>query len=99
MHRSVARRKVVKVGNVQLFRAAAVASGYGEYLVQLSGYWATLWPSLTALRNMTLSFSFYSEISDLSFLSKIKSLVWVTRPAPCSRDTGDCFPADKAAAT
>ena len=42
MHRSVARRKVVKVGNVHLFRAAVVASGYGEYLVQLSGYWATL---------------------------------------------------------
>jgi len=45
-HRPVARRKFVKAGNVQLFRAAAVASGHGEYLIQLSGYWATLWPSL-----------------------------------------------------
>ena len=51
----------------------------------------------TALRNMTLSFSFYSEISDFSFLSKIISVQWGPPPASCSRNTEGCFPGGKAA--
>lgn len=75
MHRSVARLKVVKVGNVQLFRVAAVASGHGEYLVQLSGYWATLcgrhW-----LRSVIWPWDLVFIHRFQTCLSSLKSWVW-----------------------
>ena len=69
MHRSVARRKSResrKCATVSCRSGCVRArriSGTAEWLL------GDAWPSLTALRNMTLSFSFYLEISDFYFPS------------------------------